>query len=123
MPARRSVDLAGIAEGDSALALEPVERRFVGLVIAVMMGDREDDLLAGIVARGEGRLAVLDFQPRRRGRRSGCRLLRISAPGSSRASVSTWKPLQMPSTSTPRAAASLTARITGDCAAIAPERR
>ncbi len=28
--------------------------------------------------------------------------LRISAPGSSPASVSTWKPLQMPITGTPR---------------------
>ena len=62
MLARRAVDLAGIAEGDPAFALEPVERLGVGLVIAVMMGDRDDDLLARLVAGGEGRLAVLDRQ-------------------------------------------------------------
>ena len=49
--------------------------------------------------------------------------LRINAPGSRPASVSTWKPLQMPSTGTPLPAASITARITGERAAIAPERR
>ena len=49
--------------------------------------------------------------------------LRISAPGSSPASVSTWKPLHTPSTGTPLPAASTTARMTGDRAAIAPERR
>ena len=40
---RRAVDLVGVAEGDAAFALEPVERRCVGLVIAVMVGDRERD--------------------------------------------------------------------------------
>ena len=49
--------------------------------------------------------------------------LRISAPGSIPASVRIWKPLQTPSTDTPRSAAALTARITGERAAIAPERR
>ena len=51
------------------------------------------------------------------------RALRISAPGSIPASVSTWKPLQMPITGTPRPAASLTARMIGERAAIAPERK
>ena len=49
--------------------------------------------------------------------------LRMSTPGSNRASVSTWKPLQMPITGTPRAAASFTACMIGERAAIAPERR
>jgi hypothetical protein len=49
--------------------------------------------------------------------------LRIRAPGSRPASVRIWKPLQTPSTATPRPAESATARITGDRAAIAPERR
>ena len=51
--ARRAVALVEIAQGDPALALEPVERRRVGLVVAVMMGDREDDFLARSVAAGE----------------------------------------------------------------------
>ena len=38
---RRAVDLVEIAESDAAFALEPVERRFVGLVIAVVVRDRE----------------------------------------------------------------------------------
>ena len=75
-----------------------------------------------VILRGEQALAVLD----RSGTWRQTKLspaLRISAPGRSPASVSTWKPLQMPITGTPRAAASLTARMTGERAAIAPERR
>ena len=47
----------------------------------------------------------------------------INTPGSSSASVSTWKPLQMPSTATPLSAAALTSRMIGEWAAMAPERR
>ena len=46
-----------------------------------------------------------------------------SAPGSSPASHSTWKPLQIPSTGPPSSAKSLTASITGEKRAIAPQRR
>ena len=46
-----------------------------------------------------------------------------SAPGSSPASHSTWKPLQMPSTRPPPAAKRSTAPITGEKRAIAPTRR
>ena len=46
-----------------------------------------------------------------------------SAPGSSPASHSTWKPLQMPSTSPPSRANSATSAITGANRAIAPARR
>ena len=49
--------------------------------------------------------------------------LRSSAPGSSPASQRTWKPLQMPSTGAPPAAASATASIAGQKRAIAPARR
>ena len=49
--------------------------------------------------------------------------LRSRAPGSSRASVSTWKPLQMPKTVPPRSAKRLVADMTGEWAAIAPQRR
>ena len=54
---------------------------------------------------------------------NACPALRISAPGSSPASVSTWKPLQIPSTGTPRPAAAITACMIGLRAAIAPERK
>ena len=48
---------------------------------------------------------------------------RSSAPGTSRASARTWKPLQIPSTGPPRAAKSATARITGEKRAMTPARR
>ena len=50
-------------------------------------------------------------------------LLGSSAPGSSRASHSTWKPLQMPSTFPPEPANSITDSMTGEKRAIAPTRR
>ena len=46
-----------------------------------------------------------------------------SAPGSSRASHSTWKPLQMPSTCPPELANSITDSMTGEKRAMAPTRR
>jgi hypothetical protein len=46
-----------------------------------------------------------------------------STPGRRPASQSTWKPLQIPSTSPPSAAKRLTASITGAKRAIAPQRR
>src|SRR3712207_6992753 len=61
---RSAVDLAGVAEGDPALALEPVEGFGVGLVVAVVVGDRDGDRFAGFVAAGEGGLAVLDRERR-----------------------------------------------------------
>ena len=91
MFARRAVDFIEIAQCDPAFAFQPVERRFVGLVIPVVVGDRQDDLLAGIILRGEQALAVLDAQRHRRGRRSSaahCASVRRaaarprSAPGS-----------------------------------------
>ena len=45
------------------------------------------------------------------------------APGSRPASVSTWKPLQMPSTGPPSRANAATAAVTGENRAIAPGRR
>ena len=51
MFARRAVDAVEVAERDPAFAFQPVERRFVRLVIAVVVGDREDDLLARIILR------------------------------------------------------------------------
>ena len=50
-------------------------------------------------------------------------VLGSSAPGSSPASHSTWKPLQMPSTSPPWRAKRSTSAITGAKRAIAPTRR
>jgi len=46
-----------------------------------------------------------------------------SAPGSSPASVNTWKPLQMPTTGPPSAANRATAPIIGEKRAMAPGRR
>jgi hypothetical protein len=49
--------------------------------------------------------------------------LRMRTPGRSPASVSTWKPLQTPSTMTPRATRSAMVFMIGERAAMAPERR
>ena len=57
--------LVEIAESHAAFALEPVERRFVGLIVAVVVRDREDDLSPASYPRGEQALAVLD--PERHG--------------------------------------------------------
>ncbi len=46
-----------------------------------------------------------------------------SAPGSSPASVRTWKPLQIPTTGPPAYACAATASITGENRAMAPVRR
>jgi hypothetical protein len=50
-------------------------------------------------------------------------VLGSSAPGSSPASHSTWKPLQIPSTSPPSSANRATSPMTGENRAMAPTRR
>src|SRR3546814_4970461 len=62
---RRPVDVIGIAERDASLALDPVERRGVGEIIAVMMRNGNVDLLARLIGGGEQRLAVLDLERHR----------------------------------------------------------
>src|SRR6185503_17199773 len=59
--AERAVGPA-IAEGDSAFALEAVERCLIGEIIAVVMRDRHVDHLALGIAAREDRLAGLDAQ-------------------------------------------------------------
>ena len=61
MLVRGAVALVEIAEGNAAFALETVERLFIGLIIAVVMRNRESDLLALIIARGKKALTV--FHP------------------------------------------------------------
>ncbi len=53
---------ARIAERDPAFALEAVERLGVGEIVAVVVGDRDRDRLAGTIAAGEDRLAGADGQ-------------------------------------------------------------
>ena len=65
MPRAEPLTSSAIAEGHAALAFEPVERRCVGLVIAVVVRDRDEDVLARIILRGEQALAVLDLQRHR----------------------------------------------------------
>src|SRR3546814_4772570 len=49
-------------ERDAPFALDPVERRRIGEIIAVVMRDGDIDLLARVIGGGEQRLAVLDRQ-------------------------------------------------------------
>ena len=60
--AARPVAIAGVTEGNPAIAFEPVERRIVGEVVSVVMRDRDADRLALAVAAGKDRLRVLDRQ-------------------------------------------------------------
>ena len=122
--ARRSVDVLIVAERDLAFALDPVERRGIGEIVAVMMRHRNADRLAlRGTERRVNRLEVFSTVSSTVWQTKRMPALRISAPGSSPASVRIWKPLQMPSTATPRSAAAITAPTTGERAAIAPERR
>src|SRR5690349_20665262 len=56
----RPVALLAVAEDDAAIAFEAIERFAVSLIIAVVMGDRNEQLLTLLVAVGEESLAVLD---------------------------------------------------------------
>ena len=60
--AARSVAILDIAEGDTAFALDPVQRLVVGEEIAVVMGNRDADFLPCGIAAGEDRLRVLHFE-------------------------------------------------------------
>ena len=95
---------------DVAFAVEDagdVAQRAVGM-IDVAMGDAESVVPA--VRRNSWQV---NFSPR----------LRIRAPGNSPASTRIWKPLQMPNTRPPSAAKCLTALMTGENLAMAPQRR
>ena len=121
--ARRAVDLAGVAERDPAFAFEPVERLGIGLVIAVVVGDRDRDLLARRIGAGEDRLAVLDLQADRAADEVQARRCasarRAAAPP--RSAPGSRCRRRAPARRVP--AASATARMIGERAAIAPERR
>ena len=84
---------------------------------------------AGIDSRSPSTQAFVKRVPARSTTRSTWRqtkrsdLFGSSAPGSSPASHSTWKPLQMPSTSPPARANSTTDSMIGAKRAIAPTRR
>jgi hypothetical protein len=60
--ALRTVDRFGIAERHAAFAFQPVERFGIGVIVAVMVRDRDVDPLARVVAGGEQRLAGFDLQ-------------------------------------------------------------
>ena len=126
----RVVRLAGrrpvgpdVAEQDPPVALEGVERRRVGVVAALAVGDRHPQRTALPDQARERRVEALRARSRPRGRRSagpGCAGARR---GRGPASARTWKPLQIPSTRPPSAANAATARITGLKRAMTPARR
>ncbi len=60
--AARSVGIVGIAEGDATFAFERIQRGLIGEVIAVVMRDRNADLLIRLETRGEDRLRVRDLK-------------------------------------------------------------
>jgi hypothetical protein len=97
---RRRAVVADVAEEDLAVALELVQRRLVGVVAALAVGDRHAQRLAGRGA-GERRVEPLGLdvdEPAGEPQRAVAQQ-RARAPGP--ASARTWKPLQMPSTRPP----------------------
>ncbi len=122
--ARRAVGVVDVAEGDAVLALEPVERVGVGEVVAVVVGDRQPDGLAAARSRAVKALSAVATVSGTVAQTNLSPALRISAPGSRPASISTWKPLQTPEhvAAAPRRRPT-TARMTGERAAMAPQRR
>ena len=93
---------AQVAEHDPALALELVEGALVGDVAALPVLQRDDDLLGGLELRRPR--GVARSTRSRWSRHTNVRWsLRTRAPGSRCDSQSTWKPLQIPSTGSPRA--------------------
>ena len=111
-----------VPEQDLPVALELVERRVVGEVAALAVGDRHPQRsprprharVNGVSSRWA---AIATSRPTNRSDR-----LRSSAPGTRPASARTWKPLQMPRTRPPSAANAATLRMTGLNRAMTPAR-
>ena len=128
----RAVGIAGavdravgraIAEGDLAAILEPLQRVGVGEVIALGMGDRDLDHLARLVAVGEQALAGLDLEVHV----AADELELLVAHQHARQQAGLGGDLEAVADGQHRhalgAARFLTSAITGDCAAMAPQRR
>jgi hypothetical protein len=122
--ARRTVRVlaGGVAEHDATLSLELVEHGLVGDEAALAVLDRQHEALPGRVPELKGVAVRSTRMPTGRLTKRS-RSLRSSAPGSRRASHSTWNPLQIPSTGPPSAAKRATARMMGARCATAPQRR
>ena len=128
---RRAVDVGllvddavgrAVAIEHPPLAFEPLQGLFIGFVIALAMGDRHADDLAGIVAAGERRVGALDpqmhvvadeFQPR----------VAHQDAGQQARLAEDLKAVADAEHEPASAAKSRTASMTGARAAIAPQRR
>ena len=121
----RVADVAGgvgVAEDDLTVRLEPGDDVRLGEVVALAVRDRNPQHLPAAARHRERRIGLLDADVHVLAAELQ-RRFRSIAPGSSPASSSTWKPLQMPSTGPPPAAKRSTARMMGEKRAIAPVRR
>ena len=58
----RTIHLFRITKGDAAFAFQAIERGGVRKIIAIMMGDWNDNVFACIIEVGKGRLRVRDGQ-------------------------------------------------------------
>ena len=113
----------GVAQHDLAVGLELVEHRVGRPVAARRVLGRDRERVADARTRPSTPCdALTTSSPTwRQTKRSD--VFGSSAPDSSPASHSTWKPLQIPSTSPPWRAKRSTSPITGAKRAIAPTRR
>ena len=117
-----AVRVLHVADDDAVVGPELGQRLGVAHVVALEVVDRDAQHVAGARRAREHRRVRLDPSSTV-WQRNVRPAFFCSAPGSSPASVSTWKPLQMPTTGPPAAANSATASITGENRAIAPVRR
>ena len=118
-----AVRVVDVAHDDAVVGPQPLERRRVAHVVALEVIDRHAQVRAPARPGSSARCAVgLDPQLDRLAQELQPAFF-CNAPGSRPASVSTWKPLQTPTTGPPAAANSRTASITGEKRAIAPVRR
>ena len=118
----RAVGVVDVAEHHPVLVPELGQRVGVAGVVALEVVDGNAELGPDRHAGGEdgvgGSTRTATVVHRNRRPRFFC-----SAPGSRPASVSTWKPLQIPTTGPPSAANRPTASMTGENRAMAPGRR
>ena len=119
----RAIGVVDIANDDPIITLQLSQGLGVTRVVALEVVDRDAKDLTdlGRVRSAPSRRS----RPVARPRHTGTSVPGSSAtrPGSRPASVSTWKPLQMPITGPPSAANSATAPMTGEKRAMAPGRR
>ena len=112
-----------VAEDDLPVSLERVERRLVGVVAALAVGDRHAQGPAEVERVGEGGVHPLRRRSRPPGRRSAATGCATGRPARGRPRPGPGSRCRCPSTRPPSPANAATARMIGLNRAITPARR